>query len=172
MRAHTLAALLIGALLIAAGTAYYLSSTATGTLVIQVRDVPAAWSHVTVLFSRVEVHAAGGANDSGWLPLALSVNSIDFVGLTNLTALLAQGHIAPGTYTQIRIIVTSVDGILSGGQSVTMEVPDGVLKTATPFTLRGGGTTVVTIDLDLARSIHQANGLWVFSPVLGPLDVQ
>jgi len=33
------------------------------------------------------------------------------------------------------------------------------------------GTTSVTIDFDLSQSIHEANGEWVFRPVLGPIVV-
>lgn len=171
VRARVVLVVTLGLVMIVAGFASYLASTATGTLAIQMHDAPAAWSHVTVTFSQVAVHPANAANDSGWILLNLTETQIDFLALGNLSKLLALDRVAPGTYTQIRIIVTSVQGVLSDGAPVSMTVPDGIMKTTTPFTLRGGGTTTVTLDLDLARSIHEAYGIWIFAPVLGPVDV-
>jgi hypothetical protein len=161
----------IGSILILAGVATYFSSTAQGTLAVRIHDAPASWSHVTVTFSQIAIHRADGGNGSGWIQLNLSVTQIDFLAPGNLTRLLALDRVSPGTYTQLRIIVSSVQGVLASGAPVTMTVPDGVIKTTTPFTVRGGGTTTVTLDLDLAHSIHQANGQWMFRPVLGSIDV-
>jgi hypothetical protein len=166
-----MAVVIVGLVLVSAGVAVYVASTASGTLVIRVRDAPADWAHVTVTFSQVSVHPASADNASGWIPLSLAETRIDFLALGNLTKLLALDRVASGMYTQIRIIVESVEGVPASGAPVMMSVPDGILKTATPFTLRGGGTTTVTLDLDLARSIQQANGVWIFTPVLGQIDV-
>lgn len=161
----------LGLLMIVAGSAYYLTSTATGTIVIRIHDTPAAWSHVTVTFSQVAVHPENAANDSGWLLLNMAETQIDFLAVGNLTKSLALDRLAPGRYTQIRIVVGSVQGVLLGGAPVSMAVPDGIVITTTPFRLQGGGTTTITLDLDLSRSIRQANGAWIFTPVLGPVDV-
>lgn len=171
MRARQWTVVLVGLVLVGAGLGYYLVSTATGTLAIQVRDTPADWASVTVTFSQVAVHPATADNESGWVYLNLTETQIDFLALGNLTKLLALDRVTPGTYTQIRIVVTSVHGVPMSGAPVMMSVPDSVLKTTTPFTLRGGGTTTVTLDLDLARSIQQANGVWIFTPVLGQVSV-
>lgn len=171
MRAREWTAVLVGVVLVTAGLGIYLVSTARGTLAIQVRDAPADWTHVTVTFAQVSVHAANADNESGWISLNLTETQIDFLALGNLTKLLALDRMTPGMYTQIRIIVTSVQGVPTSGAPVMMSVPDGVLKTTTPFTLRGGSTTTVTLDLDLARSIHEANGVWIFTPVLGQISV-
>lgn len=171
VRARVALVLILGFILVGAGLASYLSSTSTGTLAIRIHDVPASWSHVTVTFSQVAVHPANAANDSDWIVLQLAETQIDFLALGNLTTLLALDRVAAGTYTQIRIIVASVQGILVSGASVSMTVPDGSVKTATPFTLQGGGTTTVTLDLDLSMSIRPAGEMWVFTPVLGQITV-
>lgn len=171
MRARTLCVLVIGLVLITAGAAVYLASTATGTLAIRIKDATVSWSHVTVTFDQVAVHPANAANNSTWITLNLTARQIDFLELGNLTELLALDRLPAGKYTQIRIIVLSVEGVLANGPSVTMSVPDGTVKTTTPFDLQGGGTTTVTLDLDLAHSIHQVNGQWQFKPVLGPVNV-
>lgn len=171
MRARVAIAIVVGILLIAAGVSFYLTSTATGTLAVRIHDSPSTWSNLSVTFSEVAVHPADVANESAWIVLRLAETRIDFLESGNLTQLLALDRVAPGTYTQLRIVVTLVQGVLSGGSSVTLTVPDGVLMTAVPFVIHGGGTTTLSVDLDLARSIHQANGVWIFSPVIGPVTV-
>ncbi len=171
MRARDWTVVVLGLVLVTAGIGFYLTATATGTLAIQVRDAPAQWSAITVTFSQVGVHPANADNASGWVYLNLTETRIDFLAVGNLTKLLALDRVAPGTYTQVRILVASVEAVPTSGTPVAMSVPDGVLKTTTPFTIRGGGTTTVTLELDLARSIRQANGQWIFTPVLGQIDV-
>jgi hypothetical protein len=171
VRARVALVIILGFILVSAGLAYYLTTTSTGTLAIRIHDVPASWSHVTVTFSQVAVHPANAANDSGWIVLPLAETQIDFLALGNLTTLLALDRVAPGAYAQIRIIVASVQGVLVGGASVSMTVPDGSVQTATPFTVQGGGATTVTLDLDLSLSIRPAGELWIFTPVLGRIRV-
>lgn len=171
MRARSVGVILVGLIFIVAGVSYYLSSTATGTLAVQIHDSPLAWSSLTVTFSQAAVHPADPGNGSAWVVLHLAETRIDFFAPGNLTQLLVLDQVAPGTYTQLRIMVTAVQGVLSGGSPVTLSVPDGVLLTATPFAVHGGGTTTISLDLDLGQSIHQANGVWIFSPVLGQVTV-
>ncbi len=169
--ARLLVVLAVGILLILAGALYYLSIPAVGTLSIQVRDAPTDFSHVIVTFSEVRVHLANAGSESGWLNLSLASSTIDFMNLGNLTKVLALDRVPAGMYTQIRIVVASASGTMVGGTSVTMVVPDGILKTDTPFDLKAGGVTTVTLDFDLAHSVHQAGGSWVFIPVLGSVVV-
>lgn len=168
---RVLAVWVLGVGLVAAGTAAYLAFPASGTLVVQVRDAVGSFSHLYVTFSQVQVHPAGAANDSGWERVNLSASMIDFAALGNLTKLLGMDRLPAGRYTQIRIIVSGASGTLVGGASVSLVVPDGIVKTTTPFELARGGTTTVTLDFDLARSVVLNGGSWTFKPVLGPVVV-
>jgi len=168
---RVLLVLALGIVLVLVGTLYYLSVPASGTLVIQVRDAPTDFSHLLVTFSEVRVHPANAGNESQWLNLSLAVSTIDFMNLGNLTKVLALNKVPAGKYTQIRIVVTSASGTMMGGASVPMTVAGGILETNTPFDLKAGGVTTVTLDFDLAQSIHQASGSWVFMPVLGSVVV-
>lgn len=162
---------MLGVFLVGTGAAYYLTSTATGSLAIRIHDSPPIWSSLTITFSEVAVHPADAANDSGWIPLDLSVTRIDFLAAANVSDLLAVDRVAPGTYSQLRIVVSSAQGILSGGAPVTMAVRNGAVVAGTPFTVHGGGTTTLTLDLDLGRSVQQVGGVWEFQPVLGPSGI-
>ena len=157
--------------LIAIGAVAYLSSYATATIKIQVRGSALEWQHLNVVFSDIQVHRADAGNASGWNSLPLSTPTIDFASLGNLTQLLSLDRAAPGKYTQLRIVVSSVDGVLADGTHVTLTVPEGVLKTATPFDLPGGSSVTITLDFDLAASIHGAGDTWIFRPVLGAVQI-
>lgn len=163
-------ALVVGGLLILAGIAY-LGTLSTGTVVVFVRDAPSNWSRLDVTFSEVAFHRADAGNESGWVPLQLATTTIDFMKLGNLTKLLAMDRIPAGMYTQLRIIVSSVFGTMTGGSPLAFVVPDGILKTARPFEVKGGATATVTLDFDLARSIHPDGETWIFTPVLGSVVV-
>lgn len=163
-------ALAASALLAIAGLAY-IGTLASGSIVVFVRDAPVSWSELNVHFSDVRVHRADAGNESGWISLPLTSPTIDFVALGDLTEQLALHRAPAGKYTQIRIVVSSVDGVLEDGPAVILTVPDGVLKIVTPFDLSSGGTTAITVDFDLADSIHLAGDKWIFRPVLGSVQI-
>lgn len=171
MRARGVGVILLGLLLIAAGVSYFVASTSTGSLAVQVRDTPLAWSQVLVTFSEVSVHPASAANDSGWRLLPLRVGQVDLLALGNLTKLLATDQVAPGLYSGVRILVSAASGVLTTGVPVSISVTSGVLEAAVPFLVRGGTTTTVTLDLNLSQSLLQTSGGWVFTPVLGPTEI-
>lgn len=161
----------LGIALVVAGTAAYLTFPASGTLVVQVRDALGSFSHLYVTFSEVRVHPADAANDSGWRLVNLTVSTIDFAALGNLTKVLGLDRLPAGKYTQIRIVVSAASGTLVSGASVPVFVADNLVKTTTPFDLARGGTTTVTLDFDLAHSVTWSRGTWMFKPVLGPVVV-
>jgi Domain of unknown function (DUF4382) len=161
---------MVTGLLVIAGLAY-IGSFAAGTISIYVRDAPVNWKQLNVVFSDIQIHRAAAGNDSDWTSLPLSSPTIDFVALGNLTKLLALDRAAAGKYTQLRLVVDSVSGILANGTHVTLTVPDHVLKTTLPFNIPGSGSVSVTLDFDLASSIHAADGQWIFRPVLGSIQV-
>jgi hypothetical protein len=152
-------------------------AAATGTLSIYVKDDPAVWSHVNVTFSQVQVHMASGDNStddnstndsSGWRTLSMRNGTVDLVALSNISALLASGDIPAGNYTQIRIVVISVTGVMTDNTSVTFTVPSGEQKTTHPFHVVAGAANRLTLEIDLNRSIVQTGqGQWRFTPVLG-----
>jgi hypothetical protein len=157
-------------LLLVAGIAY-LGSFASGTLHVYVREAPANWKHLTVVFSDIQVHRVAAGDASDWISLPLSSPAIDFAELGDLPKLLALDRVAPGKYTQLRLIVDSVTGVLADGTPVTLIVPDGVLKMGVPFNIPGRGAVSVTLEFDLATSIHVSGGKWIFRPVLGSVQV-
>src|SRR6059036_988285 len=170
MRPRTVFAMAVAGLLLIGGIAF-LGSVSSGTLYVYVRDAPAEWRQLNVVFSDIQVHRANAGNESGWIHLPLSSPTIDFVALANLTRLLALDRAPAGEYTQLRLVVNSVDGVLNDGTPVTFVVRSGELKTTTPFDVPGSGSVRITLDFDLASSIHSAGGKWIFRPVLGSIQI-
>jgi len=142
-----------------------------GKVSVYVKDAPAAWKHVNVTFSVVQIHMANGTNSSaGWQNLTLTgSHTIDLTSLVNVSDLLAQGKVPVGKYTQIRIVVINVTGMMDDGTHVNFTVPSGELKTTHPFNVTKGSTTKLTLEIDLSKSIVQAGGKWLFKPVLGAI---
>ncbi len=147
------------------------SSSNPGTLNVYVKDTEANWTHVNVTFSSVQVHPANDTNESDWKTITLKETTVDLASLKNVSELLGTASLSPGMYTQIRINVTAATGVMSNGTKVNFTVPSGVLRTDQPFNVTSGGTTGLTIDIDLARSIVDAAGVWYFTPVLGSVQM-
>ncbi len=167
-----LLALGIAVLVVIGGAGVYLAlskNTGTAKVSMYVKDLPATWSSVNVTFSSVEIHQSGAGNQSGWHTLPITNQTIDLSSLVNVSALLASGNVQAGNYTQIRLVVSSVVGVMANGTIVNFKVPSGELKTTHPFQLVAGSTTVFTVDIDLAHSIVQTANGWTFTPVLGSI---
>lgn len=156
--------------IIAALSVVFLTPSHKGKVSIYVKDAQGVWSHVNVTFSEVQIHAANASGTSGWLNLTLKESKLDLASLVNVSALLAQGSFAEGKYTQIRIVVLNVTGIMTDGTRVNFTVPSGELKTTHPFNITAGSTEKLTLEIDLDRSIVHADGKWIFTPVLGAVQ--
>ena len=134
------------------------SSGTTGTFSLNVTDakplLPDDTEEVLIVFEEVEVHKAG----EGWiaLPLVQEPYTIDLLQFQDgkTTELVPPVSLESGTYTQIRIVVSSAE-LITKSTAHSMVVPSGKIKTDTPFDfeVKGGGAINLTVDFDLSRSI-------------------
>lgn len=184
MKATLTVALALAALLAVAGVAGYAlvahgtpssgaaATSGMGTLDVSIQDSPAAnWSHVFVTFDQIAVHPADGGNASDWQTVNLTQRTVDLESVKTVSALLGSATLKAGAYTQVRIVVISVRGVMANGTDVNFTVPSGELKTAEAFNITTGETTSLTIDMNLSRSIVEAGSEWIFTPVLGSVQV-
>jgi hypothetical protein len=139
-----------------------------GSLAVYVQDAPASvnWTHLWVTFSRIQAHEANATNETGWFNVT-QTGTQDLAALTTVSQLLGTAKLPAGTYTQLRIDVSSATGLMENGTTVHFIVPSGVLKTDDPFNVTVGQTTSLTLDIDLSRSIVHADSGWLFLPVIG-----
>ena len=167
---RALLALALAAAVTIAGVAAYVYMY-EGSLDVAVRDDSGAWAHVWVTFTQVWVHEAGKSEDVGWHNLTVTQTSIDLASLVNVSELLASARVGPGKYTEIRLVVIAATGKMLDGTTVVFSVPSGDVKAVTPFEIRSGTTTRLTVDINLARSIVANGSGWTFTPVLGQITV-
>ena len=67
-------------------------------------------------------------------------------------------------------MVINVTGEMTDGTKVNFTVPSGELKANHPFNIVEDGTTKLTVDIDLQKTIRQANDKWLFGPVVGSVS--
>ncbi len=166
MKHARLLAVAIAALVVVGGIAAYFLLY-EGAVAVYVKDAPGTWEHVWVTFSGVSIHQSG--QNASW-NVTSTKQTVDLAALTNVSQLLGKIPLAPGHYEQIRLSVVNVTGQLNGTtQIVTISVPpdNATMKIAGQFTIASGQTTAVTIDINLPASLHDANGTWTFTPVVG-----
>ncbi len=134
---------------------------------------------IHVVFTKIEVHAAGGDADAnstssaGWKVLFEDSAGVD-VDLLNVTgtqaAFLGEASLAAGKYTQLRITVASAHGV-QDGNDVAITVSSGTLKFNRPFDVDAEKETRLVIDVDLDKSLNQSgSGTWRMTPVVGSVS--
>jgi hypothetical protein len=143
-----------------------------GTLAVSVQDAPAnvTWMHVWVTFSRIQAHEANATNDTGWFNVTTTTGMVDLVAVHNVAQLLGTATLPAAMYTQLRLNVTSVQGVMQNLTKVDFIVPSGVLKTDDPFNVTVGHLTALTLEIDLNHSIVHADDQWLFLPVFAAVQ--
>lgn len=146
----------------------------TGTLTLRITDSPFSEARaVLVTFNEVSVHRSG----AGWETMAFAggagQRTCDLKKLQGPADLLGVGTLPSGHYTQIRLHIVSAsihfDNASAGGPCATsiaaptglsapVEIPSGEVKLNRQFTIPAGGATLILLDLDGDRSIHQTGG--------------
>jgi hypothetical protein len=171
-RGLAIAAVAIIAVVVVASVGAYvvLGSAKKGTIQVYIKDAVGPWEHVNVTFDTVRVHRANSSDDSGWIDLSVKNGTLDLAHFVNVSALLGDGKVPVGKYTQLRIIVINATGVMTDGTQVNFTVPSGELKANHPFNIVEDGTTKLTVDIDLLGSIHQAGNKWIFNPMLGSVS--
>ena len=145
------------------------------TLVIAIKDAPKNTDIGTITYlglniSEVSVHRASGnqtspetdeemtaaeSDDSGtagWTVVANQPQTVDLIRLTDVSEVIGQKTMEPGTYTQIRLKIDS-GTITVNGTEHTLAVPSGVLKLNRGFVLTPNETLKLTLDFNAEKSI-------------------
>jgi hypothetical protein len=80
---------------------------------------------------------------------------------------LPDGDLPPGTYDQIVVVMTAVQGVTGDGTTVTIEPPGGgwtAVVPVCPFDVVDGSTTVVGLTLAVRRSFSWRDNRFHFDP--------
>lgn len=111
----------------------------------------------------------------GWIDLAVTPARYNLLELMNNAGVtLAEQDLPEGDYGEIRLVV-ECDGdeapeIVIEGESFPLTVPSGCtsgFKLKGEFTVAQGAETVLVMDFDMSKSVHQTgNGKYMLKPVV------
>ncbi len=173
MRTTSLLTALLSSLALAGLLAGCSDSTAPGDGHIRINliDATAPYDSVIIAVEQVEVHAADGDSNSGWTTVSTPPGNYDLLQLVNGSQVVIADHaLAPGHYTQIRLILGAGSHVVVDGVSHPLVIPSGMqtgLKLNTPFDIVADQLYVFTLDFDAARSIRVVDhGVYQLSPVI------
>ncbi len=143
----------------------------TGDLHNWIHDAPCTCAHVYVTFTSVAVRAANvsGAPSGSWTEISNISRTSDMLRLntTSLSALLCSGNLSAGTYSGLRRNVQNVTVVLTIGETLAANVVHPTSLLDGSFTIASSRSSALTLDLDLAPSLHVAGSHAWFTSELG-----
>ena len=141
------------------GSSNLTSGAQTGTVTITMADAPVAgYSKIIMDITQIRF-----LSDAGQDILVLDEpKQIDFLALSNFSEMLIKREVVSGTYSKIRLILSSLTLVKTDAAgNVTQSDPvdlHGLQKIDItpqgPFQIRGGEEIIINLDLNLDRSIH------------------
>lgn len=159
------------------------TDTETGTLRMIMVDAPADLEGVEsleIVFDRVMVHRGICQDEDstdGWITvlcdtLPVEQRTFDLLELVNGDfGILCEDDLEAGAYTQIRIIIESATLVVDG-EPQTLFIPSGEqsgIKLVGGFKVDPGVITELTLDFDVAKSLHEAppgSGRYILRPTI------
>ena len=159
------------------------TSGQTGTLRVLLVDAPArlqAVESLEVVFERVLVHRGSEVEeleDGGWITvlsdtLPVEDRTFDLLQLVNgVFATLGEVELEAGVYTQVRIMLESATLVIDGAPQ-NLFIPSGYqtgIKLVGEFTVEPNVITEITVDFDVAQSLHEAppgSGNYILRPTI------
>jgi len=159
------------------------NSTEDGTLKLLLVDAPAQMQSVDsliVVFDRVLVHRyeeADTCSADGWITvlsdtLPAEERTFNLLELVNgVFATLGEVDLEAGIYSQIRIMLESASLVIDG-ENQEIFIPSGEqtgIKLVNSFTVNPAVITELTLDFDVASSLHEAppgSGNYILRPTI------
>lgn len=146
----------------------------TGTLVMQITDVPADLNieKALVTISDVDVHLAGAnedanaTNETGWFTVVKEEKTFDLIKIKDVKELIGSSDLKAGKYTQIRLNVNKALVTIDGTE-YDLTIPSKTVKLVKPFNIVANQTTKLTLDFDAKESIKSAGkDKYVMNPTI------
>jgi hypothetical protein len=134
------------------------ASSGGGKLQMSLTDAPACgYSAVNVTIAKLSVNQSSNASatDSGWVDIPITPQRIDLLTLQNgVLATLGQTPLAPGKYTQMRLLLADNASAAAGQPIPNSVVPTGGSETA--LTTPSGQQTGLKLNVDIDIAADKA----------------
>jgi hypothetical protein len=128
------------------------SSDRTGNFQIYMKDQPMDADEILVTLSEISVQK----EDEGFLTIWSGEKTYDLLKLQKQEEKIIDITLDAGTYTQIRLIVTAGNIVISG-ESNEMVVPSLEVKIPLVFNIMEGSATEILLDFEADHSIQVVN---------------
>ncbi len=159
------------------------TSGIAGNFRLLVKDAPAEFQEVWVTITSAEAHlgtqagmGAGGLRDGGayaaddgeWIPIFQGIRRFDLLRLQDLaTAVLGDATLAVGQYNRIRLRIEQAEVTMAGiTQPVPVPPESKNAEVQVSLKLEDGGTYVVVVDIDVAKSLQYEGAELQMRPVM------
>lgn len=141
--------------------------SASGTLVILMRDPPSGWGPATAVyisFSDIMIHRADAGDKSGWFNTGVSVANLSLREIVIFNTMIGETTLQVGKYNIIRFNITQAIATVNG-QNYNCEVKSGKLHVP----IRGDGVIVnpaqiSSLEIDITPKITGKNGNYSLTP--------
>ena len=143
------------------------SATGYGQVVYTLSDVApdmGAVQRIDITVDSVIMHSSG----SNWTTVSSTPKTYDLIALkaSGAQSLLADANLAPGTYDQMRLGISSVMVTDSNGTH-SAKLPSGILAIKGQFSVIANSTTLINLDFLADKSLHvTGNGQYILAPVI------
>ena len=128
------------------------SSDRTGNFQIYMKDQPIVADEILVTLSEISVQK----EDESFLTIWSGEKTYDLLKLRDKAEKIIDITLDAGTYTQIRLIVTAGNIVISG-ESHEMKVPSLEVKIPLVFNIMDDGATEILLDFEADHSIQVVN---------------
>ncbi len=120
-----------------------------------------------VTISKLSVHKASDSEpeEAEWIVVSSEPKTFSLLELQDVEAILGESELEVGKYTQIRLEISEVTGTING-EETALFVPSSSLKLVGMFEVTEEGTSIVSIDFLVDRSVHMAGSRYIMRPVI------
>lgn len=135
------------------------SGPGPGELKLYLVDSPGEYDEVNIIVARVEVHNSDTDTLTGWSVINNTPSSYDLLKLRNgANSILGDAKLAPGHYTQLRLMIDSGSNVVVGGILHPLVIPSGMesgIKLTHAFTIESDKLYELTLDFDANASVKE-----------------
>ncbi len=161
--------LVAGVVLALLGSRLLLSNvTASGTLVILMRDPPAGWGPATAVYiscSDILIHRGDTGDEAGWLNTGVSVTNLSLREVVIFKTMIGETALPVGVYNILRFNVTQAIATVNG-KNYSCRVTSGKLHVSIASGgVRITGGQVSRLEIDITPTLMGKDGHFSLKPV-------